>query len=76
MTIRIACMALSKRIHAGRPNKAGNSFIGGGQDVTSDVIKAVIEFVGVGGTHEITVDGKPLYEIEIRAVAQQGETAA
>lgn len=71
--IRIACMALSKRIHAGRPNKSGDSFIGGGQDVTSDCIKAIIEFVGVGGMHEVTVKGEPMYEIEIRALATGDE---
>lgn len=64
--IRVACTALLKRIKAGRPNKAGNSFIGGGDDVTSDCIKAIIEFVGVGGIHEVTVNGKPMYEIEVR----------
>jgi hypothetical protein len=64
--IRIACMALSKRIHAGRPNKAGTTFVGGGQDVTSDTLKAIIEFIGVGQTHEVTVDGKPKYEITVK----------
>lgn len=64
--IRVACTALLKRIKAGRPNKAGNSFIGGGDDVTSDCIKAIIEFVGVGGIHEVTVNGKLMYEIEVR----------
>ncbi|WP_175837080.1 DUF7446 family protein [Burkholderia anthina] len=66
--IRIACMALSKRIKAGTPNKDRQSFRGGGQDVTNDCIKSIIEFVGVGGTHEVTVDGVPKYEIEIREI--------
>ncbi|SMG09855.1 DUF7446 family protein [Paraburkholderia susongensis] len=74
--VRVACMALHRRIKAGRPNKAGDSFIGGGQDVTSDCIKAIIEFVGVGGTHEVTVDGRPMYEIEIRALANEDAPAA
>lgn len=69
--IRIATMALSRRIHAGNPAKDGKTFKGGGQDVTSDVVKAIIEFVGVGGVHEVTVDGIPMYEIEIRAVSAQ-----
>jgi hypothetical protein len=68
--IRIACTALLKRIKAGTPNKDGLSFRGGGQDVTSDCVKAIIEFVGVGGTHEVTVNGKPMYEIEIREIAK------
>lgn len=72
--IRVAMMGLSRRIHAGNPAKDGLTFKGGGQDVTSDVVKAIIEFVGVGGTHEVTVDGVPLYEISIRAVAPQTKT--
>jgi hypothetical protein len=66
--IRVARMALSGRIHAGRPSKDGKTFIGGGDDVTSDVIKAIIEFVGVNMTHQITVDGKPLYEITVKKI--------
>lgn len=74
--IRIACMALHRRIKAGRPNKAGDAFIGGGQDVTSDCVKAIIEFVGVGGTHEVTVDGVTKYEIEIRALSASDSEGA
>lgn len=71
--IRVACMALSKRIKAGTPNKDGHSFRSGGQDVTSDCIKAIIEFVGEGGTHEVSVDGAPMYEIEVRRISRGGQ---
>jgi uncharacterized protein GlcG (DUF336 family) len=66
--IRIACTALARRIKAGHPNKDGLSFRGGGVDVTSDCVKAIIGYVGVGGTHEVTVDGKPVFEISIRTL--------
>ncbi|WP_186214670.1 DUF7446 family protein [Burkholderia gladioli] len=71
--IRVACMALSRRIKAGTPNKDGQSFRAGGQDVTSDCVKAIIEFVGVDGTHEVSVDGVPMYEIEVRRISQGGQ---
>lgn len=43
MTSRIATSPLSGRIHMGRVNKAGDAFIGAKSDVTSDVLRAVIE---------------------------------
>jgi FMN-dependent NADH-azoreductase len=66
--IHVACTALTKRIKAGHTNRAGNTFHRGAVDVTSDCIKAIIEYIGVGETHVVTVDGVPRFEIEIRAV--------
>ena len=43
MRTRIATSPLTGRIHQGRINKAGNAFVGEKQDVTSDVLRAVIE---------------------------------
>jgi hypothetical protein len=43
MAERIATSPLTGRIHAGRVNKAGNAFVGEKRDVTSDVLRAVIE---------------------------------
>lgn len=43
MTTRISCSPLTGRILQGRVNKAGNAFIGEKKDVTSDVLRAVIE---------------------------------
>jgi hypothetical protein len=67
--IRIACTALGKRIMAGKVSKSGLDFVGTPVDVTSDAIKAVIDMVGIGKTHTITMDGKPHLEIEIRTVS-------
>lgn len=56
--IRIACTALTGRIMAGRVNKAGDSFTGTPKDVTSDVLKAVIDKLKHhGGSFEITCNG-------------------
>lgn len=63
--IRIAC-SFGGRIKAGRITKDRLSFSGEPEDVTSDCLKAVIDYVGIDKTHVITVDGKPLYEIEVR----------
>lgn len=64
--LRIACTAINKRIMAGRIAKNGMDFIGNPIDVTSDCMKAVIDKVGIGGKHVITMDGVAAYEIEIR----------
>lgn len=64
--IRVACTALGKRIMAGRVSKDGLDFIGSPVDVTSDVLKAVIDMVGVNGTHNVTCDGSPVFEITIK----------
>jgi hypothetical protein len=51
---RIACSPLSGRIYAGRVSKAGNAFVGMKRDVTSDVLRAVIEKAEFhGGTFDI-----------------------
>lgn len=59
MTTRIATSPLTGRIHQGRVNKAGDAFIGQKQDITSDVLRAVIEKAEFhGGAFEIEGGGK------------------
>lgn len=51
---RIATSPLTGRVYMGQVNLAGNVFIGKKQDVTSDVLKAVIDKADFhGGTFEI-----------------------
>lgn len=69
--LRVGCAALSGRIFVGRLTKDGRSFKDGKQDVTSDVLKAVIDKVGVGHIETVTVDGKPAFEIEVRAISSE-----
>ena len=55
---RIACTALTGRIMAGRVSKNGLNFTGTPKDVTSDVLKAVIDKLKHhGGSFDITCDG-------------------
>jgi hypothetical protein len=63
--IRVAC-TWNKRIRAGHPNKDGLSFRCGGDDVTSDVLKAIIEYVQPGNSITVTENGVPMFEIEVR----------
>ncbi len=63
---RIACSPLTGRIQTGRVNKAKNAFVGATQDVTSDVLKAMIEKLRYhGGTVQITCDGEVMAEIKL-----------
>lgn len=58
MASRIACSPLTGRIHMGRVNKAGTAFTGDKCDVTSDVLRAVIEKAEFhGGTFDIEGGG-------------------
>lgn len=43
MTYRIAVSALTGRIYMGKANKQGTAFTGTKSDVTSDVMKAIID---------------------------------
>lgn len=59
MTSRIACSPLTGRIFSGRVSKDGMHFVGEKRDVTSDVLKALVEKSEFhGGTFEIKGDGK------------------
>lgn len=68
MDITIACAALSGRIYAGKLNKSRTAFLDGKQDVTSDVLKAVIDKVGFGQPHVVTANGIPEYEITVKKI--------
>lgn len=77
--ITVACAALSGRIYAGRINKAGNAFLDGKQDVTSDVLKAIVDKVKPGHAVLVHVDGQPKYKIDVQEVSAEslgGSTAA
>jgi hypothetical protein len=67
--MRIATAALSGRIYLGRSSKDGTHFVGNKTDVTSDVLKAIIDKVGPGNIVTVEVDGKPAFEIEVRQVS-------
>lgn len=59
MSTHIACSPLTGRIHAGRVNKQGTAFVGEKRDVTSDVLRCVIEKAEFhGGKFEIEGGGQ------------------
>lgn len=59
MSSRIACSPLTGRIHMGRVNKQGNAFVGEKKDVTSDVLRSVIEKAQFhGGSFDIEGGGE------------------
>lgn len=55
--IRVAMAAISGRIFAGRPTKDGRGFKEPRYDVTSDVLVAIRDFVGVGNEIEVGLPG-------------------
>jgi hypothetical protein len=61
--IRVATACLSERIFAGRPNKAGTGFLEPRYDVTSDVLQAIRDKVGIG--NEIGVECNGVVEFRI-----------
>jgi hypothetical protein len=70
--IRVATAALSGRIFAGRPTKDGTGLKEPRYDVTSDVLVAVRDKIGIG--HEATVerDGIPQFRIAILPIEATG----
>lgn len=68
MKYRIATSPLSGRIFAGRLNKAGNAFLDGKVDATSDVLRAVVEKAEFhGGSFDIQA-GEDKWEITVKKV--------
>jgi hypothetical protein len=67
--IRVSCSPITSTIYAGRPNKDGTAWSGEKFDVTSDVIGAIIQYIGAGNVINVNENGKPAYEITVRAVA-------
>lgn len=66
--IRVATAALSGRIFAGRPTKDGTAFKEPRYDVTSDVLIAVKDKIGIGYNITVERDGVPLFKIAILPV--------
>ena len=70
--IAIACAALNNRIYVGRINKAGTDFLAGKQDVTDEVVRAVVNMIKPGRIMAVAVDGVTRYEIEVRDIGGVG----
>lgn len=63
--LRVACALVSGRIYAGRVKASGIEWREPKEDVTSDVLKAVIEYTEPGHYIDVEVDGTPKYRISI-----------
>ncbi len=61
--IRVATAAISGRIFAGRPTKDGMGFKEPRYDVTSDVLVAVKDKIGIG--HQVNVERDGVVEFRI-----------
>jgi len=71
MTQRIATSPLTGRIHLGRVNKSGDSFAGEKRDVTSDVLRAVVEKAEYhGGSFDIE-SGSRRWVVTVEEVKEQ-----
>ncbi len=67
--IRVAKSAMTDRIYAGRVCKDGQTWRAGKRDVTSDVLKAVVDLITPGHALTVSADGKPAYEITVKALS-------
>lgn len=63
--IRIATAVLSERIFAGRPTKDGRGFKEPRYDVTSDVLVAIRDKVGIGNEIEVASNGVVEFRIAV-----------
>lgn len=68
--IRVATAALSERIYAGRITKYGQRFREPRYDVTSDVLVAIRDKVGVGNQITVERDGKPQFRIAVLPIEE------
>jgi hypothetical protein len=67
-TLHIGMAALSDSIFAGYTCKDGKTWREGKVNVTSDVLKSVVQFVKPGHVVTVNVNGNPKYEIAVREI--------
>lgn len=63
--IRVATAVLSNRIFAGRATKDGRGFKEPRYDVTSDVLVAIRDKVGIGFSVKVESEGMPSFYITV-----------
>ena len=71
--IRVATATLSGRIFAGRPTKDGLGFKEPRYDVTSDVLQAIRDKVGIG--HKVNVECNGVVEFVIAVLPPEAPDA-
>lgn len=73
MTARIACSPLTGRIYRGRVNLPGTAFVGQKQDITSDVLRAVIEKAEFHGGSFVIEGGGESYTVAVTKCQRAAE---
>jgi hypothetical protein len=73
--IRVATAALSERIFAGRPTKNGRGFKEPRYDVTSDVLQAIRDKVGIGNEVAVECNGEVEFRIAVLPPRNQVQRA-
>lgn len=68
--LRVACSPLTGNIYAGRIRKDGRTWCDGKQDVTSDVIGAIIAKIGANKTIEVRENGVVKFEISVKEIKE------
>lgn len=63
--LRVATAILSERIYAGYPTKSGSGFREPRHDVTSDVLVAIKDKVGIGNEITVEAEGVPQFRIAV-----------
>lgn len=63
--------ALSREIFVGRLCKDGRTWKEGKQEVTSDVLKAIIQYVEPGHEIDVNVGGVPKYRIRVTEISSE-----
>lgn len=74
---RVLVSPLTKTAYAGRVRYREDYAESAGvrHDVTSDVLAAIVDIVGAGNTHVLSVAGDPHYEITVVDVRKRPTTA-
>jgi hypothetical protein len=67
--LRVACGALGG-IYAGKVKANGVEWCEGKEDVTSDVLRAIIEYVEPGYEMDVNVNGEPKYRIAVTEISK------
>lgn len=68
MSARIGVSPLTGRVFRGRVNASGDAFVGEKDDITSDVLRAVIDKAAFhGGTFEIEGGGEK-YSVTVKKI--------
>lgn len=68
--LRVACASLSQRIYAGYATKDGTRLKEPRHDVTSDVLRAVVDKIGIG--HQVDIVSGDEVVCTIKIIAPRG----